>query len=199
MSIADDKLEIWLGRLLDGELSPAEQRALEQELEQNNRARELFEQLRTLHECAREAVTHDVIGRGADPDEVFGRAWQQHKKSFWRRGAKADGHLRWGLQTRFFALGGPRFAVGLAAGFLLGLVLHFALTGGSKPSTDVQTRPTIARNLQVRTRPAPAPWPAEQVMRNVDWYSFTDDTGAQWLVQGIREGVARPAAYYGDF
>jgi hypothetical protein len=35
----------------------------------------------------------------------------------------------------------------------------------------------------------------ENVIRNVDWYSFTDESGDQWLVEGLRESIVRPAVY----
>ena len=118
MSTADDRLEILIGKLLDGEISPAEQRILDRELEQDGRARELLEQLRSLHECGSEVVGQELAG-GAGPEAVFERAWRQSRGSAWQRILRIDGL--------------PRFAVGLAAGFLLGLILHFALVGGLKP------------------------------------------------------------------
>ncbi len=196
MSIADDKLEILIGRLLDGELSPAEQRLLERELEHNGATRELLEQLRTLHECSREAVACEILGPGADPQEIFSRAWQQNKKSFWRQVIKADGHLCRGFHSRF--------AVGLAAGFLLGLTLHFVLVRSSKPPADAPVRPPIARTIPVERsewdglRPAGEARSYGQITRNVDWYGFTDQRGNEWLIEGMREGVVRPAAYDGD-
>jgi hypothetical protein len=193
MSIADDKLEILVGKLLDGELSPAEQRLLESELEHNSAARELLEQLRTLHECSREVIGSEVLGRGADPQEIFSRAWQRNKRSFRRRIVKADGHLHWVFQ--------PRFAVGLAAGFLLGLTVHFVLARGPTPPGDATAPQPIAKAIPAYEWEGL--WPAEaepfgHITRNVDWYGFTDEGGNQWLIEGIREGVVKPAAYYGD-
>jgi anti-sigma factor RsiW len=196
MNVADDKLEILIGKLLDGELSPAEQRLLESELEHNSAARELLEQLRTLHVCSREAVACEILGAGTDPQEIFTQAWQQNKKSFWRQIVKADGHLHWGFH--------PRFAVGLAAGFLLGLTLHFALVWGSKPPADAPVRPPIARAVPTEEpewdelRPAGEARNYGQITRNVDWYGFTDERGNQWLIEGMREGMVKPAAYDGD-
>jgi anti-sigma factor RsiW len=204
MSIADDRLEILMGKLLDGEISPAEQRLLESELGHNAQARELMEQLRTLHECGREVVAGEVLGRGADPEAVFGRAWQQHKKSLWRRVARADGHRHGGPLALFSMLGEPRFAVGLAAGLILGLGLHFVLVRGVKAPVEEAMRP-VARNMSVgtnewgRMRLAAGPRGSGDITRNVDWYGFTDEAGNRWLVQGVREGAVKPAAYYGDF
>ena len=137
MSDTLDKLEISIGRFLDGELSPQERGLLETELQRDRHAKELFEQMRLLHECSCGVVTHEVLGRGADPAEVFERAWQQNKRSFWRRiargglqrhgwrwGARAEGHGTPNAKSRVWE---PhlRFAVGVAAGLLLGLVVHF--------------------------------------------------------------------------
>ncbi len=196
MSAADDRLELLMGKLLDGEISPAEQRLLERELEQDGQARELLEQLRALHECSREAVTHGVLERGADPRDVFARAWQQSKGSLWGRVVRADGPLRWLAQRRF--------AVGLAAGFLLGLSLHFVLVRGLGQAVDTPSEPRIAHGVSPRMGRPGAATPAleravpREITRKVDWYGFTDHAGNQWLVEGVREGVVKPAAYYGD-
>lgn len=190
MSAKDDRLEILIGRLLDGDLSPSQQQALECELERDGEAKGLLGQLRALHECSAEVLAEEVRDHGADPEVIFERAWQQNKRSFWRRIAGADGHLR--------------FAVGLAAGFLLGVGLHFALVQDARPATGLVTESPVARETpgragsQERTIPVVQPGPSMQVIRTVDWYGFTDATGNQWLIEGIQEGVARPVAYRGD-
>lgn len=185
MSMADDRLELLIGRLLDGELSPAQQHALEQELEQDGQARELLRQLQALHECADEALAGEVRDGGTAPEVIFERAWQQNKRSFWRRVVKADGHLR--------------FVAGLAAGFLLGLGLHFALARDTRPNEVTTVSPVAdAGSGGTEVVPVSQPGRSMQVMRKVDWYGFTDATGNQWLIEGIHEGRARPAAYQGE-
>jgi hypothetical protein len=93
-----------------------------------------------------------------------------------------------------------RFVAGLAAGFVLGLVLHFALVRGDASATapvgvgdvsvvDDTTGDVLGGGDVNYPRP---------VMRNVDWYSFTDETGNQWLVEGVQEGSVQPAVYHGD-
>jgi hypothetical protein len=185
MSATDDKLEILIGKFLDGEISPAEQRWLDDELQRNEEARELLEQLRTLNACSREAVAAELDRSAGDPEGILQRAWQQHERPAWRRVVRVDGRLR--------------FAVGLAAGFVLGLMLHFVLvwsdSSGSAPigptagPGDVPAAEYLTHEATSYPRP---------VMRSVDWYSFTDQTGNQWLVEGIREGSVRPAVYNGD-
>jgi len=114
MSVTDERLELLIGKFLDGEISPGERRILEQELQCNSEAEELLEQLRTLHQCSREAVASAV--RSAGPaEDIIGHAWQQSERSSWRRIIRADGHLR--------------FVAGLAAGLVLGvLFLVFSCT-----------------------------------------------------------------------
>jgi len=189
MSATDDRLEILIGRLLDGGISPTERKQLDQELEQDSRARELLEQMRVLYECGREIVERQVQQGGAAPADIFERAWRQSKGS---------------VRQRIIRVGGlPRFAVGLAAGLLLGLGLHFVSSGGIQPPIDdarVATAPGQPpvemakldeswRKLQPRT--------PDQVTRQVEWYGFTDPAGNQWLIEGYREGVVRPASYHG--
>jgi len=190
MSANDDKLELLIGKHLDGEIAPAEQRWLDEELQRNARARDLLEQLRTLRACSRQVVAAEVLERGQSPKEILQLTWQRHQRSRWRRVVRADGHLR--------------FAAGLAAGFLLGLLLHSVLsTDKVAPTGNLASTPTPRNVVPVNTsnpgtgQDARMRYPGS-VMRDVDWYSFTDRNGQQWLVEGIHEGSVRPAAYYGD-
>ena len=213
MSDMLDRLDILIGKFLDGALAPQERGLLETELQRDRHAKELFEQMRLLHECSCGVVTHEVLGRGADPAEVFERAWQQNKRSFWRRiargglqrhgwrwGARADGHLR--------------FAVGVAAGLLLGLALPFVPLPHSRTPSTIPSQPPVAvdvpsgwdgqieRGAPVRNngfRPpvvsVRSPGDPRQITREVNWYLYTDRDGNQWLIEGTHEGMIKPAVY----
>ena len=213
MNDTHDKLEILIGRLLDGELSPQERSLLEGEIQRDPHAKSLYEQMRVLHECSCGVVTHEVLGRGADPAAIFERAWQQSKQSVWRQvargglerhgwrwGARADGHLR--------------FAVGIAAGLLLGLVLRFVPLPHSQIPSNSSSQPRVAvdvppdtysrieTGLPTRDTGLAAPVvPVRQsigprrITREVDWYVYTDRDGNQWLIEGTHEGTVRSAAY----
>jgi hypothetical protein len=204
MSDMLDRMEILIGKSLDGELSPRERRRLEDNLQRDSHARELFEQMRVLHECTCGVVTEEILGRGADPAAVFERAWQQNNRSFWRRvaerisprkgwrfGAQADVHLR--------------FVAGVAAGLLLGLVLNLVSVSPTKMSGDVPPWPKkVARNVPpgggepvgiVPVSQAPDPGPLD---REVDWYVYTDRAGNHWLIEGTREGMVKAVAERGD-
>jgi anti-sigma factor RsiW len=188
MSTIDERLEILIGKFIDGEISPAERRVLEDELSRNRRGRALLEQLQALRDSSREVVASEILGQGGESEDIFERAWQRHERTRWHRIVKvrADGHLR--------------FAVGLAAGFLLGLVLHFVLVWTGAGPDEPAGRPPVARDINPEPEPTLATTrdSLRPVIRNVDWYGFTDDAGNQWLVEGVREGMIRPAAYHGD-
>lgn len=215
MNAADDKWEILIGKLLDGELSPQERSRLENEIQMDRHAQELFEQMRVLHECSCGVVTHEVIGRGADPAVIFERAWQQSQRSLWQRMA-TGGRERQGRRWGVTADGHLRFAVGIAAGLLLGLVLRFVplplhqipsnLPSSSQPSVAVDV-PSGPRSLLETGSPTPSnptgspvtlvrqSTDPHRVTREVDWYVYTDRDGNRWLIEGTREGRMKSAAY----
>ncbi len=210
MSDTLDKLEILIGKHLDGELSSQECGLLETELQRDRHAKELFEQMRLLHECSCGVVTHEVLGRGADPAEVFERAWQQNKRSFWRRIARG-GLQRQGWRWGAHADSHLRFAVGVAAGLLLGLAVHFVPLSHSRAPSTNPSQPLVGvdvpsgRGGQLEMGPqmpnngfgAPvvsvrSPANPRQVTRQRNWYIYTDRDGNQWLIEGIQEGMAKP-------
>lgn len=188
--MTEDKLEILIGKFLDGELSPGEQRVLDNELDRNHRAKELLDELRGLCGCSRELIGSQVTESGADVEDIFERAWQRRQRPSWRRVVRAHGHLR--------------FGAGLAAGLLLGAILHFILIWDSTPAGKPATPPVVVRAgsperpvQETHSQPTALGGPL-RITRKVDWYSFTDENGSQWLAEAVREGVAKPAAYYDD-
>ncbi len=189
-------VEILIGKHLDGEITPGEQRILDVELDRNPRARELLAELRDLHERSSELVASSIVGRGTPPADIFEQAWQQAERPV-RRSVKRVGYLH--------------AAVGVAAGFLMGLAVQFVLhkespglPGASTPQDYPAASDAFVQNvgspmeLAEPTFPDLPTDPANHSIHNIDWYNFTDSQGNQWLIEGLRENIARPAAYYGD-
>jgi hypothetical protein len=93
---------------------------------------------------------------------------------------------------------------GLAAGFVLGLALHFTLVWGGGPQTQPAAGPAFADDTQPKITGADGVVPvvfsdaSRPAVRKVDYYSFTDQQGNQWIVEGIREGVVKPVDSYGE-
>lgn len=183
MNMTQKMLEILIGKYLDGEITPGEQHLLDTALEEDSQARELFEQLQDLHRSSRQVVASEILERGKATDDIFEQAWQQQTKHAPRRMRKAGGYLR--------------FAAGLAAGLIIGIALHFTLLAHSTPqSSDVPPNAIMTNDLQTPPLLITPSEGRENVIRNVDWYSFTDETGDQWLIEGLRESIVRPAAYH---
>jgi len=190
MNMTQETLEILIGKYLDGEITPSEQQILQKRLDNDHHARELLEQFQALNERSCEVVATQIIGRGKEAEEIFEQAWQRQAANPLRRIIKMDGRLR--------------FAVGLAAGLAIGLMLHFVLPFVSTPQSPPAPAKMLAQNTDNQMNngqfavPETPTNPAENTLRNVDWYSFTDKQGNQWLIEGLRENNVRPAAYYGD-
>lgn len=182
-------IEILIGKHLDGEITPGEQRILEVELERDPRAKELLAELRDLHERSSEIVASCILGQGKAPRDVFEQAWQQAEHPVARRARR---------------LSYAHVAVGVVAGFLMGLAVNFIFPGTSVPRNGSAVSDVFVRNVadpMELAGPALPDLPADLAggpVRNVDWYNFTDKDGNQWLIEGLRENIAQPAAYYGD-
>ena len=188
--MTQEMLEILIGKYLDGEITPSEQQILQTELDCNPKSKELLEQLQDLHERSCEAVASEITGAGKEAGEIFEQAWQRRSVNPLRRILKMNSRLRFGS--------------GLAAGLIFGLILHFAAPFVSTPQSPDVPANIVARNAgnqvdaEQLTFPQPLINAADDSLRNVDWYSFTDNQGNQWLVEGLRENTVRPAVYYGD-
>lgn len=196
MTMNQEIIEILIGKHLDGEITPGEQRILDMELVRNPRARELLAELRELHERSSEMVASYVLAQGEAAADIFEQAWKQSQRPI-RRAARRVGYIR--------------VAVGAAAGFAIGLAVQFAMPGASLPQTNPAASNLVAMDvadpIELKAPGLPKAWPpagemptdpAKNPVRNVDLYNFTDKQGNQWLVEGLREDIAQPAAYYGD-
>ena len=189
MNMTQEMLEMLIGKRLDGEITPTEQSMLEAELDKDAQAKELLGQLEDLHKRSSETVASEIVGRGKMPEEVFEQAWRRSKRPS-PVGLKIGGWVR--------------FAAGLAAGLVMGFALHFVLPAFSTQPGDPAAPNAIVRNRGNKAGAEGQPLPgfpidtAGDAVVNVDWYSFTDKQGNQWLVEGLRENVIRPAVYEGD-
>jgi anti-sigma factor RsiW len=178
-------LEILIGKYIDGEIAPSEQEKLDEELERDFESREFFEQLKELDKRSREAVSAEVLENGKDANTIFEQAWQ-------RRRHPVIGLLR---------VGWVRFVSGLAAGLLIGIGVHFVLSSQAAPSSGLQVKavaiqgPEVTGGVQASSTADLSKASTETVTRNVDWFSFTDKDGIEWIVEGLRKDVVRPASY----
>ena len=182
-------MEILIGKYIDSEITPAEQRLLDKELKVSHEAQQTLHQYKELHEQVQAAMNSEINERGKSCREIFDKAWEQ------RTARRRRGPRRWGSLVRF--------GLGLAAGLALGLSSYFLLPRDNSKEMGIKPTKLVAENITPKLaaeikplihRKATRP----KVLRNVDWYNFTDDAGDQWWVQGVRENAVSPAVYHGD-
>ncbi len=179
-------LEILIGKYIDGEITNAEQYVLDAELKSNPKARELLEQLQNLHESTCPVVSSKILEPGKTTEEIFNQAWQQAEYTS-KRIIKPAVKLR--------------FAAGVAVGLIIGLILHFTSAIQPQQQSSSQQHEPIAQEINTQpnseiTSPQLLPYNSNaNVIRNVDWYSFTDEDGDQWLIEGLNENIIKPAVY----
>lgn len=187
--MTEEMLEILIGRYLDSEITPGEQRLLEAQLDENPQARQLLEQLQDLDRRAKAVVNAQVSEAGDSAGAIFERAWQRQRPM---AGAVA------GIATGWW-----RFAAGVAAGIVIGMGV-FAFLSQRATGSSVPSRSMVAVEDADKASPdmaVEAVVPAvldTDVIRFVDFYNFTDEAGGQWLIEGLRENRVRPVAYYRD-
>ena len=188
MKISEEMFEVLIGKYLDGEITPSEQRLLEAKLNTDPKASELLEQFQNLHDRSSEVLASELLEKGKSPQEIFEKAFQQTKHKS-HHIIKLSGWIR--------------FATGVAAGLIFGIALHFILLQTSSgrnepPAAPPPGAPKYVKRIDENILFGPS-LPQTQTtgvpVRNVDWYSFTDENGNQWIVEGVRENFARPAVY----
>ncbi len=186
--IKGEMLEILMGKYIDGQITPAENRLLQEALEADDDARELFEQLQILHEQCEEAIDSEVLNRGQDFEEVFVRAWR-------RRGPR--------VVRVIVPSGALKFVAGLAAGILIGLGVHLTmrinqlnnLTPGQETYVSAASRQTPPRFITDVAPPQPESF--GETTRNMDLYNWTGQSGSEYLMQGYRQNTVKPAVHRG--
>jgi len=176
-------LEVLMGKYIDGEVTEREMEILDEELERNFEARELLAQLQELDKQSRGAVSSEVLWEDKEASEVFERAWQRRKRPL----------------LGLLGPGWMRFVTGLAAGLLVGIGLHVVMAGqapsGVQGQGGVVQGPHVPGGVQTTATVEPSKASPKTVRRNVDWFSFTDKDGDEWIVEGLRKDVIRPASY----
>ncbi|MBN2138860.1 MAG: hypothetical protein JW720_13715 [Sedimentisphaerales bacterium] len=184
MNVTEDMIEILIGKHVDGEITASEQKLLDGAMEKDEAVRRLLEQMIELNEAGREAVGCEIFEKGKAPDEIINLALGRCSPA--RRRILTGGILR--------------LTVGLAAGLVMGFALHHVLSL-HKPTngqTEQQITADIPGDSALDNITRIQPQLPQDVIRNVDYYGFTDADGEKWLIEGLRQNIVRPAVYSGD-
>ena len=163
--MSEDLLEILIGKHIDGEITPAEQRLLDAHFQDEPEAQALFERLVALHTQLEQMTAEETAGFNS-AEVIVDRAMGRRLSPI-RRLAE--------LRRRF------PFAAGLAAGLLIGLALFLAGQRTGLGSAQLAAGPGVAKAPAPRTSNVPG---LQRDTRNIEWVSFTDEAGGEWLVGG---------------
>lgn len=188
MSQHDDQIERLVAKSLDGEVSPAEQRELNQHLHENTEARTLFDRMQTVHRACTEAISQEVHSQGKPPEVILRRARQLAAKA-----PEQPGPFERFLRSQF--------AAGLAAGLLFATLL-LAWFDREPPRPQEVAQATTPAPNEVRPLPiAPPPTitVGDNVQRGMDYFVITDEQGNRWLIEREREDTLRPVRERSDF
>jgi len=185
----NDMVETLISKFIDSEITPAEQRLLDGELMSNPKARELLTRLQQLHDQTCQLLDDQLTGRGASAESLLQKAGEQIDSPRQSQ--------RFGL-SRF-----AKLALSLAACLLVALTV-WAIVSVHTPNTPtpqpekmtVDNDAAIPESLEPRFKPR---WLREitptQRQCYMDWYTYTDPSGSQYLIESYRDrGVTTAAA-----
>ena len=183
----EEMIELLIGKFIDSEITPAEQRLLDAELLRNPKTRRLLEEFQMMGDQAKGILGQELGGHRDSVEEVFAAAIKSE-----RVGRVAKGGFR-------------GIAAGLAAACLIlgtGVYQLMISDRASVPQLGIVVERPVGfdeglglvynGDSQSRYRPA------ESVDRTVDWYTYTDADGVGWLMETYRHRRSRqvvPAAY----
>ncbi len=174
----NEELDNWINLYLDNQLNQAQSELFEQTMADNSEIRQQYEQ-------------------AMETDRIL-------KKHLYQTKDDHDEHFRVILSQACDCLpdkvrpesscGIIRFITGLAAGLLIGVSASFFYehfrsgihkTNLSNQIVDVKANSTFPTQKDVD--PVPYTPSVSPVVRDIDWYLYTDDEGGQWVFESIRE------------
>jgi len=195
--INEEMLEILIGKFLDSEITPAEQKLLDAELQSNPNAKKLFQQWQQIHEQTEQVLSAEILENGRSPEAIFQRAVTVHERNRWKRRLRP---VRW-----LPAVGS------LAAGLLLGFGL-FSLMADN--STERFTNPPVGDSEFVKgednKKQIPESRPEESgrrlfeliepdlANRPVEYYIYTDPGGSRYVVEAPTDEDVSWASFQND-
>jgi anti-sigma factor RsiW len=174
MSDRDSHLEVLINRYLDGEISAREMEDLRTQVDSDDRAKDLFDQMQQLHRSCQDAVQTYVLQPGRPVEDLIANAWEGQRSHVW------TGRVKRVVFSQFVS--------GLAAGLLVALAVYWVMPGFSPAGLS----PAVSRNAVVSPRrPNPvttvsAEEPSqEDGLPQVNYFYYKDSQGNDWVVEGV--------------
>ena len=202
-----EMLETLIGKFIDSEITPAEQRLLDEELMNNPQGRLLLQQFQQMHEQTRQLVSQGILPVGDSPETIFSRArWAEERAS----GSNKIFPGKWGNQ-----------AASVAAALLvvlLGYAAYLGRTHQSDISPATNHTDAITGNTEISdnktavavagTTDDPSTEPPRKLLQTYpsgfsylpDVIVYSDPSGSQWLLEVVPEKASQVqnVAYQGD-
>jgi hypothetical protein len=189
MNNRDTDLEVLINRYLDGEISAREMENLRNRVDNDGQAKDLFEQMQQLHRSCQDMVQTYVLQPGRPVEDLIAGAWQGHNQ----------GHV-WAGRVRRVVF--SPFVSGLAAGLLVGVFVHLALTHFR--SIPVGSPDLITASSAIPKGGTVIPTAREDALQDealpqVDVYYYKDTQGNLWVIPGLSQERVRTVAYQNGF
>ncbi|KPK77116.1 MAG: hypothetical protein AMJ79_04350 [Phycisphaerae bacterium SM23_30] len=194
----EEMTELLIGKFLDGEITPAEQRLLDAEIQKNPRTKQLLDELQQIHELTEQVIGVELHDRGSSAEEIFHQAAEQTPLPRQHRRFK----LTWWQQA----------AASAAAALLVGLSVYVAISQNETGPLEVrqdENRQDLAQITPggnpdlINVNPDPRNFYNEPLRpagydQWSDFYFFQGPDGAQWLIERPTRNQLRRAIYDGD-
>jgi len=190
--MSEELTEILIGKFLDSEITPAEQKLLEIELRKNPQSQKMLDELKQFHELAEQALDHELNDSGASCQEIFQHASAQVPDPQKHR------ILRFNLWQK---------VTSIAAILMIGFTIYLVLTQSNQanrvdPQTSETFLPPISTNeIAANQTDQPLSTGPVQPVRygppGSDFYYVKSPDGTEWLIQNPQNQIRR-ASYNGE-
>ena len=178
----NEMIETLISKFIDSEITPAEQRLLDEELTSNPESRQLLHDLQQLRDQSCQLLDEQLYRQGDSAETFFQKACEQ-KDSL----------------NRFQIIRPSRFwkwAASMAACLLIALTIWMVWVARQPNGLPAQPETiNIAENSPVPDDPVEPRFNPRWVRditpttskRYIDWYTYTAPSGSQYLIESYRD------------
>ena len=202
-----EMLETLIGKYIDSEITPAEQRLLDEEMMDNPQARLMLQQFQQMHEQSRQLLTQEILPASDSPETVFNQALATEQRAV--------------RTPNIFRSRWSNLAASVAAALLVGLLgyaiyinrmpqpIQTSVNGDTKVAMDNSEVSENSTAVALADAENELPDATPRLLRDTnpskfshlpDVIVYTDTDGSQWMLEVVPENDARvqTLAYQGD-
>lgn len=187
----EEMRDILISKFIDSEITPAEQRLLDEELASNPESRQLLNDLQQIDDQAGQLIQDTLQLSTASPESHFQKACQKIPPS------QSDRRrIGWRITT---------WAASLAACLAIAWTVWIMMADQKTPPANSEpTNPVVAQLDEPGIQPAVEPRFKPRWIRDItpnhraydiDWYTYTDQSGSEYLVEMYRDKNVTTASH----